>query len=249
MPPLAGLKVVELARVLAGPWAGQVLADLGAEVVKVESLAGDETRATGGLEKRGGLRGDENDEARGSGRARACGQREEELGGRLGAASCRGPDPRRRARGPEGADGLRPAAAAECEDLAPGDGALPLGGAREAARLAVEVRDPAGQRRAEADRFEGARSAGARSRGAGEREDHRAEREPGAEEKRDTFRTGRCERLEGAGAPRRAIRANRLEKGSADAGPAVQGIDLEAGEKERILAHRRGCAPEDPAVF
>jgi crotonobetainyl-CoA:carnitine CoA-transferase CaiB-like acyl-CoA transferase len=47
MPPLSGLKVVELARVLAGPWAGQLLADLGAEVVKVESLAGDETRGWG----------------------------------------------------------------------------------------------------------------------------------------------------------------------------------------------------------
>jgi crotonobetainyl-CoA:carnitine CoA-transferase CaiB-like acyl-CoA transferase len=46
-PPLAGLKVLELARVLAGPWAGQVLADLGAEVIKVESLAGDETRSWG----------------------------------------------------------------------------------------------------------------------------------------------------------------------------------------------------------
>jgi len=46
-PPLHGLKVVELARVLAGPWAGQVLADLGAEVVKVESLAGDDTRQWG----------------------------------------------------------------------------------------------------------------------------------------------------------------------------------------------------------
>ena len=45
MPPLAGLKVVELARVLAGPWAGQLLGDLGADVIKVESLAGDETRA------------------------------------------------------------------------------------------------------------------------------------------------------------------------------------------------------------
>ncbi|HEY5082223.1 MAG TPA: CaiB/BaiF CoA-transferase family protein [Bauldia sp.] len=47
MPPLAGLKVLELARVLAGPWAGQLLADLGAEVIKVENLAGDETRAWG----------------------------------------------------------------------------------------------------------------------------------------------------------------------------------------------------------
>ena len=47
MPPLAGLKVVELARVLAGPWAGQILADLGAEVIKIESLTGDETRFWG----------------------------------------------------------------------------------------------------------------------------------------------------------------------------------------------------------
>jgi crotonobetainyl-CoA:carnitine CoA-transferase CaiB-like acyl-CoA transferase len=46
-PPLAGLKVVELARVLAGPWAGQILADLGAEVVKVESPEGDDTRQWG----------------------------------------------------------------------------------------------------------------------------------------------------------------------------------------------------------
>jgi len=46
--PLAGLKVVELARILAGPWAGQLLADLGAEVVKVERPGGgDDTRAWG----------------------------------------------------------------------------------------------------------------------------------------------------------------------------------------------------------
>ena len=45
--PLSGLKVVELARILAGPWAGQVLADLGAEVVKVESPSGDDTRTWG----------------------------------------------------------------------------------------------------------------------------------------------------------------------------------------------------------
>ncbi|MBL4919100.1 CaiB/BaiF CoA transferase family protein [Szabonella alba] len=45
--PLAGLKVVELARILAGPWAGQVLADLGAEVIKVEAPEGDDTRRWG----------------------------------------------------------------------------------------------------------------------------------------------------------------------------------------------------------
>ena len=45
--PLAGIKVVELARILAGPWAGQVLADLGAEVIKVESAEGDDTRRWG----------------------------------------------------------------------------------------------------------------------------------------------------------------------------------------------------------
>ncbi|MEQ6249735.1 CaiB/BaiF CoA-transferase family protein [Sulfitobacter sp. HNIBRBA3233] len=45
--PLAGLKVIELARVLAGPWAGQTLSDLGADVIKVESPAGDDTRQWG----------------------------------------------------------------------------------------------------------------------------------------------------------------------------------------------------------
>ncbi|WP_306154824.1 CaiB/BaiF CoA-transferase family protein [Roseovarius sp. MMSF_3281] len=45
--PLAGLKVIELARILAGPWAGQTLSDLGAEVIKVESPAGDDTRNWG----------------------------------------------------------------------------------------------------------------------------------------------------------------------------------------------------------
>ncbi|HZT25184.1 MAG TPA: CaiB/BaiF CoA-transferase family protein [Pseudolabrys sp.] len=46
--PLAGLRVLELARILAGPWAGQILSDLGADVVKVERKgAGDDTRAWG----------------------------------------------------------------------------------------------------------------------------------------------------------------------------------------------------------
>jgi crotonobetainyl-CoA:carnitine CoA-transferase CaiB-like acyl-CoA transferase len=46
--PLAGLRVLELARILAGPWAGQVLADLGADVIKVERTGtGDDTRSWG----------------------------------------------------------------------------------------------------------------------------------------------------------------------------------------------------------
>ncbi len=46
-PPLQGLRVLELARILAGPWIGQTLADLGATVIKVEGPGGDDTRTWG----------------------------------------------------------------------------------------------------------------------------------------------------------------------------------------------------------
>jgi crotonobetainyl-CoA:carnitine CoA-transferase CaiB-like acyl-CoA transferase len=46
--PLRGVRVIELARILAGPWAGQLLADLGADVIKVENPdGGDDTRKWG----------------------------------------------------------------------------------------------------------------------------------------------------------------------------------------------------------
>ena len=46
--PLSHIKVLDLSRILAGPWAGQVLADLGADVIKVERPgAGDDTRSWG----------------------------------------------------------------------------------------------------------------------------------------------------------------------------------------------------------
>src|SRR5262245_60290838 len=44
---LAGLKVIDLSRVLAGPYCTQILGDHGADVVKVEPPSGDETRAWG----------------------------------------------------------------------------------------------------------------------------------------------------------------------------------------------------------
>jgi crotonobetainyl-CoA:carnitine CoA-transferase CaiB-like acyl-CoA transferase len=58
--PLEGVRVVEFARILAGPWAGQLLADLGAEVIKVEAPEGDETRRWGPpfLERADGTKGD-----------------------------------------------------------------------------------------------------------------------------------------------------------------------------------------------
>jgi crotonobetainyl-CoA:carnitine CoA-transferase CaiB-like acyl-CoA transferase len=46
--PLAGLKVLDMSRILAGPWAGQLLADLGADVIKIERPKyGDDTRSWG----------------------------------------------------------------------------------------------------------------------------------------------------------------------------------------------------------
>ena len=55
MRPLEGIKVLDMSRVLAGPFAGRILHDLGAEVVKIEPPEGDVTRNWGKV--RAGLAG------------------------------------------------------------------------------------------------------------------------------------------------------------------------------------------------
>ena len=52
-PPLAGLKVLDLSRILAGPYAAQILGDMGADVIKVEHPRGDDTRRWGPPEHEG----------------------------------------------------------------------------------------------------------------------------------------------------------------------------------------------------
>ena len=47
--PLSGIRVIEIGHILAGPYAGMLLADMGADVIKVESAGGDLSRQVGSL--------------------------------------------------------------------------------------------------------------------------------------------------------------------------------------------------------
>src|SRR6202166_3873089 len=47
--PLSGVRVIEMTHMVMGPTCGMVLAQLGAEVIKVEPPAGDKTRSLGGM--------------------------------------------------------------------------------------------------------------------------------------------------------------------------------------------------------